>query len=76
MQPRSVAIIGANRAEHTIGHKIVRNLLDNGFGGGLYPINPYADVVAGLPANGSVRELATPPIWLSSPCARQASPPP
>ena len=61
MQPRSIAVIGANRAEHTIGHKIVRNLLDHGFSGAIHPINPHAREVAGMPAHGNVRELASPP---------------
>ncbi len=61
MQPRSIAVIGANRAEHTIGHKIVRNLLDHGFAGPIHPINPNADEVAGLPAYSTVGELRGPP---------------
>lgn len=61
LEPRSVAVIGANRGPLTIGHEIVANLLRGGFGGSVFPVNPAAGQIAGLPAYASVGELPEPP---------------
>ncbi|MEU6139500.1 GNAT family N-acetyltransferase [Streptomyces sp. NPDC047081] len=61
LEPRSVAVIGANRSPLTIGHEIVANLLRGGFGGSLFPVNPQAEQIAGLPAHPSVRDLPEAP---------------
>ncbi|MDF1838215.1 MAG: CoA-binding protein, partial [Planctomycetota bacterium] len=44
-RPRSVAVVGASRRENQIGHQIVRNLVEGGFTGPVYPVNPSAPVV-------------------------------
>lgn len=44
-RPRSVAVIGASRKRYQIGHEIVRNLVNGGFQGPVYPVNPKAKVV-------------------------------
>jgi len=44
-RPRSVAVIGASRKRYQIGHEIVRNLVEGGFQGPVYPVNPKAKVV-------------------------------
>jgi acetyl coenzyme A synthetase (ADP forming)-like protein len=60
MAPRSVAVVGASRREGSIGHAVIRNLVDHGFQGGLFPVNPNATEVAGLPCWPSVRALPAP----------------
>ena len=57
LEPRSVAVIGANRGPLTIGHEIVANLLRGGFRGSVFPVNPRAEQVAGAQAYPDVREL-------------------
>src|SRR5690606_5159630 len=47
--PRAVAVVGASRRPEAVGHSVVRNLLDGGFTGQIYPINPCAQSIAGLP---------------------------
>ena len=37
--PRSVAVVGASSTEGKLGHTILRNLIDAGFDGSLYPIH-------------------------------------
>jgi hypothetical protein len=37
---KSVAIVGASASPDKIGHQILRNLIDGGFEGDIYPINP------------------------------------
>jgi len=49
-RPRSVAVFGATSREGTIGHQVVRNLLDAGFPGRVIPVNARAEPVCGLPA--------------------------
>ncbi|MCP5022999.1 MAG: hypothetical protein GY930_14650 [bacterium] len=44
-RPRSIAVVGASRRENQIGHQIVRNLMEGGFTGPVYPVNPSASVV-------------------------------
>jgi acyl-CoA synthetase (NDP forming) len=44
-RPRSVAVVGASRRRHQIGHEIVRALVKGDFTGPVYPVNPTATVV-------------------------------
>jgi acyl-CoA synthetase (NDP forming) len=57
MNPRSVAVIGASNEEGKIGHSVVRNILDGGYAGGVYPVNPRAPDIQGLPAFKSVLDI-------------------
>ncbi|MCT9933735.1 GNAT family N-acetyltransferase [Planotetraspora sp. A-T 1434] len=50
LAPQSVAVIGASRDPTKIGHRVLRNLVDGGFPGPVYPVNPHATEVCGLPA--------------------------
>lgn len=43
-----MAVIGASRTSHTIGHEIVSNLVDYGFTGTVFPVNPQADSIHSL----------------------------
>ena len=58
--PRAVAVIGASTKELHIGNRVVKNLLDFGFKGPVYPINPKADEVEGLQAYASLAALPKP----------------
>jgi acyl-CoA synthetase (NDP forming)/RimJ/RimL family protein N-acetyltransferase len=60
LAPRSVAVIGANRQPHTIGHEILANLIRHGFSGPVYPVNPAADEIAGRPTAARVQDLPQP----------------
>jgi len=57
LYPRSVAVIGASRKEGSVGDAVVRNLLDCGFGGPIYPINPTADSIRGMQCFPAVAEV-------------------
>ena len=52
--PSSIAVVGASREPNKIGHVIVKNFVDGGFAGKVYPINPNADEILGLRAYRSV----------------------
>ncbi len=47
-RPRSVAVVGASRKPGKVGHDVVENLLDFGFKGQIFPINPKAEEILGL----------------------------
>lgn len=57
LSPRSIAVVGASRSAHTIGHQIVRNLVEYGFTGPVYPINPMASSICSIPAVAAVSDL-------------------
>jgi acetyltransferase len=56
-RPNSIAVIGASREPEKVGHRVFRNLVDAGFKGGLYPINPKADEILGIKCYKSVAEV-------------------
>ncbi len=59
-QPKGVAVIGASTKELSIGNRIVRNLIEFGFQGGIYPINPKVDEVRGVKAYKSILDVPGP----------------
>ena len=59
--PDSVAIIGASREEGKVGHEVVDNILDSGFRGNVYPVNPKADEIHGLKCYADVGDLPETP---------------
>ncbi|HSQ85841.1 MAG TPA: CoA-binding protein, partial [Desulfobacterales bacterium] len=61
LKPKSVAVIGASTSPDKIGYEILKNILDSGFKGSVYPINPKADVILDLPCHKSVKDIAEPP---------------
>jgi acetyl coenzyme A synthetase (ADP forming)-like protein len=61
LTPDSVAVIGASRNPATVGHQVLRNLLDAGrFDGPVYPVNPGAAQVASVKAYPSVLDVPGP----------------
>ena len=61
LKPRSIAVVGASRAEHTIGHQVVSNLVLRGYTGAVYPVNPKAAAIHSIPAWPSIADVPTPP---------------
>ena len=51
LEPTSVAVVGAGRRPGTIGHELARHVLDGGFRGELYVVNPAA-AASGEPVVG------------------------
>jgi len=58
--PRAVAIVGASNRELTIGYRIIENLLDFGYRGQIYPVNPKGGEIRGLKAYASILETPDP----------------
>jgi len=57
LRPRTVAVIGASRSPHTIGHQVLANLIGHGFTGSVYPVNPHAPSVHSVKAYPSVASI-------------------
>ena len=55
--PSSVAVVGASTRRGSIGGELFRNILDSGFKGVAYPVNPNAPSVAGVKAYTSVADI-------------------
>ncbi|MCV6603899.1 MAG: CoA-binding protein, partial [Porticoccaceae bacterium] len=57
LAPDSIAIVGASADPTKRGYKALVGLLDDGYAGTIYPINPKADEILGLKAYPSVTAL-------------------
>jgi acetate---CoA ligase (ADP-forming) len=60
LRPRSIAVIGASRRSNTIGWQILDNLLQVGFTGPLYPVNPKASSIHSIPAYPTIADVPGP----------------
>jgi len=58
--PRSVAVIGAGREPGKLGHDVLNNLLQYGYKGQVYPVNPKADEILGLKSYPTVLDVPGP----------------
>ena len=59
--PRSVTVVGASNDPLKWGGSLLRNLINGGFAGPIYPVNGRGGTVCGLPAFGSIAELPEAP---------------
>src|ERR687894_1255371 len=57
MRPRGIAVIGASASEGKIGNSVMQNLVNGGFEGGIYPVNPKADEILGKKAYADIDDL-------------------
>jgi len=55
--PQSVAVIGASTSAGKVGHDIFANILQGGYTGTLYPVNPKAKSILCVRAYPSVKEI-------------------
>lgn len=60
-EPRAIAIVGASQDPSKIGGRPVELLQKYGFAGKIFPVNPRATEVQGLPAFASVDDLPEAP---------------
>ena len=56
-EPKTVAVIGANRGRGRIGSEILHNLRETGFAGTLVAVHPQADTIDGIPAYSTVTAI-------------------
>ncbi|MBE0693109.1 MAG: acetate--CoA ligase family protein [Aquamicrobium sp.] len=58
--PASIAFVGASTQKEKLGYRVIRNMLDFGYKGQIYPIHPSADEICGLKAYKSVSDIPGP----------------
>jgi acetyl coenzyme A synthetase (ADP forming)-like protein len=57
MKPDAVAVIGASNENGKIGNSVMKNLINGGYQGQIYPIHPSADEIMGRKAYKSVKDV-------------------
>lgn len=60
-QPKSVAVIGASNRERRVGTTVLQNIVDGGFKGEIYPVNPKYSTLADLKCYRDVGHLPQAP---------------
>lgn len=57
MMPKSVAVIGASAEDGKIGNSVMKNLINGGYKGNIYPVHPKAADILGHKAYKSVKDI-------------------
>src|SRR5271155_2027535 len=57
MKPKAVAVIGASSENGKIGNSVMKNLINGGYQGAIYPIHPSAESILGKKAYRSVKDV-------------------
>jgi acetyl coenzyme A synthetase (ADP forming)-like protein len=57
MKPKAVAVVGASNEAGKIGNSVMKNLINGGYQGKIYPINPKDAEVMGIKAYKSVKDV-------------------
>ena len=52
--PKAIAVVGASENHLSFGYHYVRHLLDYGYPGSIYPVNPATEIIQGLKAYPSL----------------------
>ena len=55
--PKSIAIIGASRTAQKVGSIVLKNLIDGGYKGKIYPVNPNVSELNNLPCYSKISQL-------------------
>jgi acetyltransferase len=58
--PKSIAIVGASDEEGTVGHALMKNLIELKFQGDVYPVSIRKDEILGYKAYSSVEKIPEP----------------
>jgi acetyl coenzyme A synthetase (ADP forming)-like protein len=59
-EPRGVAVVGASTSPDKLGYQVLHNVIQYGYQGAIYPVNPTAPEILGLKAYPSVLECPDP----------------
>ena len=59
--PRSIAVVGASRKPGSVGHALIRNLIYGRYEGVIYPVNPKAKGILGIPCFRDLAAIDEPP---------------
>ncbi len=56
-EPEGIAVIGASATPGKIGHEILRSIASSGYRGGIFPVNPRVEEIAGFRTYPSITEI-------------------
>jgi acyl-CoA synthetase (NDP forming) len=56
--PQSIAVAGASEDPLSFGHQFLRHLLDYGYKGRIYPVNPHKESIFGMKAYPNLRSIS------------------
>jgi len=57
IRPNTVAVVGASSNPAKVGHALLKNILDDGFEGKVYPVNPNESEVLGKKSYNSIIDV-------------------
>ncbi len=60
LEPQSVAVIGASSSPEKSGYTLLKNIVEGGFKGAIYPINPKAKEILGHRAYPTIADVPAP----------------
>lgn len=60
LEARSVAVVGASVRQGSVGHQSLVELVEGGFEGRIFPVNPKYEEILGLRAFGSLSDIEEP----------------
>lgn len=61
LSPDSIAIIGASTTPGKVGHDVLKNLVEQGYRGTIYPVNPKGGEILGVKTYASIAEIPQTP---------------
>ena len=56
-EPKSIAVIGASRKKGKVGNEVLKNIIESGFKGKIFPVNPKAEEILGQKCYSSVLNI-------------------
>jgi acetyltransferase len=56
-RPQSIAVVGASAVQGKVGNTVFRNLIESGFEGKLFPINPKCQAIEGVEVYSNLADL-------------------
>ena len=59
-KPKSIAVIGATQKRGTIGRQLLQNIIEYGFNGMLFPVNPKHEYISSIKCYPSVLSIPDP----------------
>ena len=60
LAPRTIAVVGASRRAGNMGQQVLSNLIDYGFTGTVYPVNPHAPSIRSVHAYRAIGDVPEP----------------
>ena len=56
-QPRSIAVLGASEKPGKVGYDVLKNLIQSGYRGKVFPINPGSPEIQGLKSYPRLQDI-------------------